>query len=252
MFPKVWRCLDEVPTCISLVWVFYEPHILLRNPDPNQASWLPPTNKSKAVEPQPFWEVKNPPVSSPSKKAFFLYPKAKMAQRAFTRALRTNVARQIAAPVQRRTIATAFTAARVTVAVAPRIPALVQKRGIKTIDFAGVKEDVYGMPISTECLYSIADNICVERADWPREKLLVSYWWENIFSSMWGKISYNDILYRNTLRTTLSLWSVMVLKVCPHWFFGGERWLTITLGHGQGLNLRDNGLNVIIGMFLRP
>lgn len=98
-----------------------------------------------------------------------------MTSRAFTRALRTNVARQIAAPIQRRTIATAFTAARATVAVAPRIPALVQKRGIKTIDFAGVKEDVYGMSIPAERLFPIADNICAERADWPREKLLVSH-----------------------------------------------------------------------------
>lgn len=71
-----------------------------------------------------------------------------MATRAFTRALRSNVARQIAAPIQKRAIATAFTAARATVAVAPRIPTAVQKRGIKTIDFAGVKEDVYGMSIA--------------------------------------------------------------------------------------------------------
>lgn len=68
-----------------------------------------------------------------------------MASRTFTRALRSNVARQIAAPVQKRAISTAFAAARATVAVAPRIPAAIQKRGIKTIDFAGVKEDVYGM-----------------------------------------------------------------------------------------------------------
>lgn len=74
-----------------------------------------------------------------------------MASRTFIRALRSNVVRQIAAPVQRRTIATAFIAARATVAVAPRIPTLVQKRGIKTIDFAGVKEDVYGMSIAIEC-----------------------------------------------------------------------------------------------------
>lgn len=102
--------------------------------------------KSKLVSPFHPSCVSNLPKKVPS-----LYLKAKMASRTFIRALRSNVVRQIATPVQRRTIATAFIAARATVAVAPRIPALIQKRGIKTIDFAGVKEDVYGMSIATEC-----------------------------------------------------------------------------------------------------
>lgn len=49
----------------------------------------------------------------------------------------------------------------------------------------------------------------------------------------------------------------MVLRVCPrtHLKFTSpldemkDERLTITQGHGQGLNLRDNGLNVIIGIF---
>jgi len=60
---------------------------------------------------------------------------------------------------------------------------------VKTVDFAGHKEDVY------------------ERADWPREKLLEYF--------------KND---------TLALIG-----------YGSQ-------GHGQGLNLRDNGLNVIVGV----
>ncbi|KLP06474.1 Uncharacterized protein Y057_3517 [Fusarium fujikuroi] len=102
-----------------------------------------------------------------------------MASRNFTKALR-GPARQLAsAPrVQQRTfVAAARSAARQ------------QVRGVKTIDFAGHKEDVY------------------ERADWPQEKLLEYF--------------KND---------TLALIG-----------YGSQ-------GHGQGLNLRDNGLNVIVGV----
>ncbi|RDA88540.1 hypothetical protein CP532_6614 [Ophiocordyceps camponoti-leonardi (nom. inval.)] len=66
---------------------------------------------------------------------------------------------------------------------------MMQTRGVKTIDFAGVKEDVY------------------ERSDWPQDKL------QEFFK--------ND---------TLALIG-----------YGSQ-------GYGQGLNLRDNGLNVIIGV----
>jgi len=69
-----------------------------------------------------------------------------MASRTFVRALRSPASRQFVAPVQKRTIVTAFSAARAAVAVAPRFAGvpLQQKRGVKTIDFAGVKEEVYG------------------------------------------------------------------------------------------------------------
>ncbi|RCI09256.1 hypothetical protein L249_1571 [Ophiocordyceps polyrhachis-furcata BCC 54312] len=66
---------------------------------------------------------------------------------------------------------------------------MMQTRGVKTIDFAGVKEDVY------------------ERSDWPQDKLRQYF--------------KND---------TLALIG-----------YGSQ-------GYGQGLNLRDNGLNVIIGV----
>ncbi|KAJ5668617.1 uncharacterized protein N7477_007187 [Penicillium maclennaniae] len=84
-----------------------------------------------------------------------------------------------------RTIPRAFRMARVA---APR-SVVAPVRGVKTIDFAGVKEDVY------------------ERADWPREKL--------------HEFFKND---------TLALIG-----------YGSQ-------GHGQGLNLRDQGLNVIVGV----
>lgn len=72
---------------------------------------------------------------------------AKMASKSFQKALRSQVGRQLASPaVQRRTfVAAASGAARATAVKAAR-PAVSrqQVRGVKTIDFAGVKEDVYG------------------------------------------------------------------------------------------------------------
>ena len=67
-----------------------------------------------------------------------------MASRSFSRAIRSQLARQMAAPaVQQRTLA----AAGRTLARQAR-PAVVgpaqQVRGVKTMDFAGSKEDVYG------------------------------------------------------------------------------------------------------------
>jgi ketol-acid reductoisomerase len=64
-----------------------------------------------------------------------------------------------------------------------------QIRGLKTIDFVGVKEAVY------------------ERSDWPLAKL-------------------QDYFKDDTLAVI---------------GYGSQ-------GHGQGLNLRDNGLNVIVGV----
>ncbi|KKA26587.1 hypothetical protein TD95_003970 [Thielaviopsis punctulata] len=111
-----------------------------------------------------------------------------MASRTFSRSLRA--ARQISAvpAVQQRTFIAARSIARTTAKAAVSGPTQ-QVRGVKTIDFAGVKEEVH------------------ERADWPQEKLLEYF--------------KND---------TLALIG-----------YGSQ-------GHGQGLNLRDNGLNVIVGV----
>ena len=75
-----------------------------------------------------------------------------MASRSFTKALRSPLARQVAAPaVQRRTFVAAAGAVRASFAQARPAavagPAQQQTRGVKTIDFAGTKEDVYGKPI---------------------------------------------------------------------------------------------------------
>ncbi|CAI7659561.1 unnamed protein product [Penicillium glandicola] len=109
-----------------------------------------------------------------------------MASRGLPRALRLA---RVAAP--RSVITAALPRPALAAAAAlPRVSSVVTPvRGIKTIDFAGVKEDVY------------------ERADWPREKL------QEFFK--------ND---------TLALIG-----------YGSQ-------GHGQGLNLRDQGLNVIVGV----
>lgn len=82
------------------------------------------------------------------------------APRGASRALRASM-RQLstqAPTAQRRTFVAAASAARAGVKAAPKaaVTPFQQTRGLKTVDFAGVKEDVY------------------ERADWPKEKLLVS------------------------------------------------------------------------------
>ena len=72
------------------------------------------------------------------------------ASRSVSRALRSNIARRVVAPaVQKRSLVLAATsAAKAAVATAPRRPpnaaVHIQQRGLKTIDFAGTKEVVYG------------------------------------------------------------------------------------------------------------
>lgn len=70
-----------------------------------------------------------------------------MASRAFSKTLRP-VARQMVAPVQQRAAySVARSALRAAATAAPRAVAGFQKqqtRGVKTIDFAGHPEDVYG------------------------------------------------------------------------------------------------------------
>ena len=70
-----------------------------------------------------------------------------MASRSFSKALRSPLARQLASPaVQRRTFVAAAGLVRASAVAraATAAPAQQQVRGVKTIDFAGHKEDVYG------------------------------------------------------------------------------------------------------------
>jgi ketol-acid reductoisomerase len=71
-----------------------------------------------------------------------------MASRTASRALRSSLRQAAKAPaVQQRTFVSAVNAAsRPALAQAPKAAtSFVQQRGVKTIDFAGHKEDVYGM-----------------------------------------------------------------------------------------------------------
>ena len=79
--------------------------------------------------------------------ALHIHP-AEMASRTATRALRSSLRQAAKAPaVQQRTFVSAVNAAsRPALAQAPKAAQqFVQQRGVKTIDFAGHKEDVYGM-----------------------------------------------------------------------------------------------------------
>jgi ketol-acid reductoisomerase len=66
-----------------------------------------------------------------------------MNARSLSRAIRLPIARRVV-PIQRRTIVSALraSAARPTVCAAAATPA--QSRGVKTVDFAGHKEVVFG------------------------------------------------------------------------------------------------------------
>ena len=72
-----------------------------------------------------------------------------MASRSFSRALRSPLTRQLAAPAaQRRTLISASRTARTGLATAlkPSVAGSLQhSRGLKQIDFAGTKETVYGI-----------------------------------------------------------------------------------------------------------
>jgi ketol-acid reductoisomerase len=67
-----------------------------------------------------------------------------MASRTLTRALRSPLAKQLSAPARRTFVSALNASARPTARAA--VASAQQVRGVKTIDFAGVKEDVYGMP----------------------------------------------------------------------------------------------------------
>lgn len=68
-----------------------------------------------------------------------------MASRTISRALRSPLAKQLSAPARRTFVSAINASARPMAARA--VASAQQVRGVKTIDFAGVKEDVYGLLI---------------------------------------------------------------------------------------------------------
>ncbi|KAG7135623.1 Ketol-acid reductoisomerase like protein [Verticillium longisporum] len=82
-----------------------------------------------------------------------------MASRSFSKALRPMARQLTATGTQQRTFVAARSLVRASAQVTKAFagPVQQQARGVKTVDFAGHKEDVY------------------ERADWPQEKLLVRF-----------------------------------------------------------------------------
>jgi ketol-acid reductoisomerase len=66
-----------------------------------------------------------------------------MASRTLSRAVRSPLAKQLSAPA-RRTFVSAINASARPTARAVAAATQQQVRGVKTIDFAGVKEEVYG------------------------------------------------------------------------------------------------------------
>lgn len=81
-----------------------------------------------------------------------------MASRSFSKALRSPLARQFSSPaIQRRTLVSSLGGARATVARAAVTGPVQQARGLKTIDFAGHEEQVFGMFYSVVCIFLMAN-----------------------------------------------------------------------------------------------
>lgn len=98
-----------------------------------------------------------------------------MSARSFTRAVRAPLARQLVGPAtQRRTIVALASTSRSGHLSALRRPinvSLHQNRGVKTIDFAGHKETVYGTLTNPIRLVWVAnpsqnEKIGLERNSW--------------------------------------------------------------------------------------
>lgn len=66
-----------------------------------------------------------------------------MASRTLSRAIRSPLVKQLNAPARRTFVSAINASARPTARAA--VASAQQVRGVKTIDFAGVKEDVYGI-----------------------------------------------------------------------------------------------------------
>ncbi|EEB05386.2 acetohydroxyacid reductoisomerase [Schizosaccharomyces japonicus yFS275] len=128
-----------------------------------------------------------------SQRSLFHYPRTQFeimsfrsASKLAMKAFRQNGARRVIPATRSMSV---LARAGVMSRSAARVAPMVQTRGVRTMDFGGVKETVW------------------ERNDWPREKLL-------------------DYFKNDTLAVI---------------GYGSQ-------GHGQGLNARDNGLNVIVGV----
>lgn len=90
-----------------------------------------------------------------------------MASKSTSKALRSSIPKQFSsAPTQRRGFVTALNAARPVAAQAPK-PAFAarpqQWRGLKTIDFAGTKETVYGMSVFETLIFEYTNKTQSER-----------------------------------------------------------------------------------------
>ena len=98
-----------------------------------------------------------------------------MASRGFSKALRSQLARQVTSPAaQRRSFVAAANLVRATTRQAARPVVGVahqQVRGVKTIDFAGTPEDVYGNTIPPSLLV-LVDYLMSGRADGLRCMIL--------------------------------------------------------------------------------
>ncbi len=130
------------------------------------------------------------------------------------------MAKQLSAPARRTFVSAIKASSRPTAARA--VASAHQVRGVKTIDFAGVKEDVYGMSMN----YNEQDQplISLQREPTgppPSSKYIY-------FTAHLNYMLINDQEYfKNDTMAIIG--------------YGSQ-------GHAQSLNMRDQGLNVVVGV----
>ena len=149
-----------------------------------------------------------------------------MASKHASRALRASL-RQASNPrIQQRTFVSAVNASRPTVQKLAPASFVQQSRGAKTVDFAGDKEKVYGKSV----LLSRSGG---QQADLDRRARGLAQGQAPCKSWAWDPDEWQCMLI-----VTQDYFKNDTLALIG---YGSQ-------GHGQGLNLRDNGLNVIIGV----
>jgi hypothetical protein len=87
-----------------------------------------------------------------------------MASRTLSRAIRAPLAKQLSAPARRTFVSAINASARPTARAVAASAQQQQVRGVKTIDFAGTKEDVYG------AFSRIRLTLCLPQADIPHRE----------------------------------------------------------------------------------
>lgn len=203
------------------------------------------------------------------------------ASRTVSRAIRSQAARQVVRQQQRSFLTSAFRRPAAVNAQSKVVaaPSFQQARGIKTIDFAGTKETVFGEFFDIVQLSWLAVQTVVVAFNWvfrvtgldccllsfsrlstfcrltsfsPLSRSIPNHWLPAFFHCYRAcRLAPREALGK-FLYVSQQLSSTETNRTFPiQDYFKNDTLALIgygSQGHGQGLNLRDNGINVIIGV----